>query len=100
VLGLESTEGPRPAAVLEIESAQPLRGELLSFYIDPALGMDGEAIVNLPFPPGSAATLIVRGQELIAPRGNTVLQAGDHVYVLTPSDDRAFVELMFGRPEE
>jgi len=99
-LGLESTEGPRPAAVLEIESAQPLRGELLSFYIDPALGMHGEAIGNLPFPPGSAATLVVRGQELIAPKGNTVLQVGDHVYVLTPPEERAFVELMFGRPEE
>jgi cell volume regulation protein A len=99
-LGLESTEGPRPAAVLEIESAHPLRGELLSFYIDPALGMEGETIGNLPFPPGSAATLIVRGQELIAPKGNTILQAGDHIYVLTPPEERAFVELMFGRPEE
>jgi potassium/hydrogen antiporter len=29
-----------------------------------------------------------------------VLQAGDHVYVLTPPDERAFVELMFGKPEE
>jgi cell volume regulation protein A len=100
LLGLESTEGPRPPAVLEIESAQPLRGELLSFYIDPALGMDGEVIANLPFPPGSAATLIVRGQELIAPKGNSVLQSGDHVYVLTPPEERAFVELMFGRPEQ
>ena len=99
LLGLESTDSPPPAAVLEIESAQPLRGELLSFYIDPALGMEGEVIGNLPFPPGSAATLIVRGQELIAPRGSTVLQAGDHVYVLTPPDERAFVQLMFGRPE-
>jgi cell volume regulation protein A len=99
-LGLESTEAPRPPAVLEVESAQPLRGELLSFYIDPALGMEGEAIGNLPFPPGSAATLIIRGQELIAPKGNTVLHAGDHVYVTTTPDERAFVELMFGRPEQ
>jgi cell volume regulation protein A len=99
-LGLESTEAPRPPAVLEVESAQPLRGELLSFYIDPALGMEGEAIGNLPFPPGSAATLIVRGQELIAPKGNTILHAGDHVYVTTTPDERAFVELMFGRPEQ
>jgi potassium/hydrogen antiporter len=100
LLGLESTEGPRPPAVLEIESGLPLRGELLSFYVDPALAVEGEAIANLPFPPGSAATLIVRGQELIAPKGNTVLQAGDHLYVLTPPDERAFVELIFGRPEE
>ena len=100
-MGLESTEVlPRPPAVLEIESALPLTGDLLTFYVDPDLGVEGESIANLPFPPGTSVTLIVRGQELIAPRGNTVLQAGDHVYVMTTSDERAFVELMFGRPEE
>jgi cell volume regulation protein A len=99
-LGLESGDPPAPKAVLEIESARPLRGELLSFYIDPDLDMDGEAIANLPFPAGSAATLIVRGEELIAPKGNTVLRSGDHVYVLTPPEERAFVQLMFGRPEQ
>lgn len=99
-LGLESTESPSPHAVLEIESAQPLRGELLSFYIDPALGVEGEAIGSLPFPPGSVATMIVRGDDLIAPRGNTVLQAGDHVYILTRPEERDLIELIFGRAEE
>jgi potassium/hydrogen antiporter len=98
-LGLESTGPPSPPAVLEVESAEALQGEILSFYIDPLLGVEGTAVGDLPFPPGAAATMIVRGNELIAPKGNTVLEAGDHLYVLTPQQDRPFIQLMFGRPE-
>ncbi|MDQ3697155.1 MAG: potassium/proton antiporter [Gemmatimonadota bacterium] len=98
-LGLESRVPPAPKAVLEIESMQPLRGELLSFYIDPALAVAGVAIADLPFPDGSAATLIVRGEQLVAPRGTTILEPGDHVYVFGRPEDHAFIQLMFGRPE-
>lgn len=98
-LGLESAEPPSPKAVLEIESMQPLSGELMSFYIDPALAVAGVALHDLPFPDGSAAALIVRGQGLIAPKGNTVMEPGDHIYVFARPEDKPFIQLMFGRPE-
>ncbi|HEX5437604.1 MAG TPA: potassium/proton antiporter [Gemmatimonadaceae bacterium] len=98
-LGLESREPPAPKAVLEIESRQPLRGELMSFYIDPALAVTGVALSDVPFPAGSTVMLLVRGQELIAPRGSTTLEAGDHVYLFARPEDRAMIHLMFGRPE-
>jgi potassium/hydrogen antiporter len=44
--------------------------------------------------------LVVRGTELIAPRGATVLLPGDHVHVFCRREDRPFVELLFGRPSE
>jgi len=98
-LGLEPREPPRPPAVIEIESRLPLTGELLSFYVDAALAVTGVPLAELPFPEGSAATLIVRGRELIAPKGQTALQAGDHVYVFARPEDLPFIQLMFGRPE-
>ncbi len=98
-LGLDVAEPPAPKAVIEIESMQPLAGELMSFYIDTALAVSGVQISELPFPEGAAATLIVRGQELIAPKGNTTLEPGDHVYVFARPEDRALIQLMFGRPE-
>jgi cell volume regulation protein A len=97
--GLESAEPPAPQAVLEIESVQPLNGELLSFYIDDALPVCGVPLADIPFPDGTAVTLIVRGRELLAPKGSTVLSTGDHVYVFTPTQEVALVQLMFGRPE-
>ncbi len=99
-LGLHSGEGPAPPAVLQIESRTPLKGEVLSFAIDPALAVVGLPLAELPFPEGAAATLIVRGDELIAPRGSTTLQPGDHLYIVSRPEDRAFVQLLFGRPED
>lgn len=100
LLRLESGEPPAPSAVLQIESLQPLSGELRSFYVDEALAVAGQRLGDLPFPAESAATLIVRGQRLIAPLPDVVLLPGDHVYVLSEPADHSFIELMFGRPEE
>ena len=99
-LGLASREPEPPKAVLEITSMQQLSGELLSFHVDEALAVTGVPIADLPFPDGAAATLIVRGRELIAPKGQTVLEVGDHVYIFARPEDRGFIQLMFGRPEE
>ncbi len=99
-LGIGALEPPAPPAVLEIESLRPLRGRLKSFYIDPAVAVAGVALADLPFPDGAAATLIVRGEELVAPRGATTLEPGDHVYVFSRTEDEGLIQLMFGRPEE
>ena len=98
-LGLQQAEVPAPQAVLAIESRLPLEGELMSFYVDEALVVTGASLRDLDFPEGSSVTLIVRGNRLIPPRGSTVLQAGDHVYVLAQPEDKPLIQLMFGRPE-
>jgi cell volume regulation protein A len=98
-LGLESRDPPRPPAVLEIESRKQLTGELLSFYVDDSLAVAGVPLAELPFPESAAVTLLVRGDALIAPKGDTTLVEGDHVYVFARPEDRPFVLLLFGRPE-
>jgi potassium/hydrogen antiporter len=99
-LGLESREPPAPHAVLAIESRVPLQGELMSFYIDDALVVSGVRLDELDFPDGASVALIVRGNQLIPPKGSTVLLPGDHVYVVVQPEDRPLIQLMFGRPEE
>jgi len=99
-LGLQSNEPPAPQAVLAIESRQPLQGELMSFYIDHAVAVVGVPLEELPLPDGSAVALIIRGAQLVPPKPGTVLQAGDHVHVIAPPEDRPFIQLMFGREEE
>ncbi|MEO7137067.1 MAG: potassium/proton antiporter [Gemmatimonadales bacterium] len=99
-LGLQSKEAPAPQAVLAIESRQPLQGELMSFYIDDALVVTGVPVADLPLPDGAAVALIIRGNALVPPVPGTTLQAGDHVHVIARPGDRAFIQLMFGRPEE
>ena len=99
-LELDVDEPPRPHAVLELESMEPLRGELMTFYVDEALAVTGVPLADLPFPDGAAAALIIRGSDMIPPRGTTTLEPGDYVYVFARPEDREFMLLMFGRPEE
>lgn len=97
--GLEADTPPPPAAVLEIETAQPLNAELVSFYVTPAIAAAGVSLADLPFPEGAAISMIVRGNDLIPPKGSTMLEPGDHVYVITRSEDLREMQLLFGRPE-
>jgi potassium/hydrogen antiporter len=97
---LRADEKPTPAAVLEISSMRPLEGDLMSFYIDPSLAVSGARLSQIPFPPGCAAVLLVRGGDLEACQGDTELRPGDHVYVFCHPQDRPLLELLFGRPQE
>ncbi len=99
-LGIEAPRPPAPHALLAIESRVPLEGDLMSYYIDEALVVCGLRLDELDFPEGASVALIVRGHRLIAPKGGTRLLPGDHVYLVTQEEDRPFIQLMFGRPEE
>jgi cell volume regulation protein A len=96
---LEVAEPPAPAAALEVNSLQLLKGEILSYFIDETLAVCGVPLSRIKFPEGSSMILVVRGQELLAARGYTVLQPGDHVYVFMRPEDRPYIELLFGRAE-
>lgn len=100
IFGMEVDEPPRPHAILELESMTPLRGELMTFYVDEALAVASVPLADLPFPDGAAAALIIRNDEMIPPKGTTVLMPGDYIYVFARPEDKQFMLLMFGKPEE
>jgi cell volume regulation protein A len=99
-LGLEAPDVPTPTAALEINSNRLLQGDLLSFYITDVLAVSNMPLSKIPFPPHTSVVLLVRGEQLIAPRGSTVLMPGDHVYVFCRPEDHPFLELLFGRSQE
>jgi cell volume regulation protein A len=99
-LGVQVHGPPPPASLLEIVSARPLRSELLSIQLKPACAVAGARIADVPFPEGSAALLIVRDEELIAPRGETVLCVGDQVFVFCRPEDKPTLDLLFGSETE
>jgi cell volume regulation protein A len=56
-------------------------------------------LADLPLPQSASVMLIVRERDLIAPRGDTTLEVGDHVYLLSRPEDGPTVQLLFGRAE-
>jgi potassium/hydrogen antiporter len=99
-LDLVGDSPPKPSAVLEINSSQPLKGDILSYFIHQASAACGASLVDLSIPPDAVVALIVRGDQLVAPRGGTKLLAGDHVYVFCRPEDRPLMSLIFGQQEE
>ncbi|MCE5267098.1 MAG: potassium/proton antiporter [Planctomycetaceae bacterium] len=98
-LRLAVPESPAPSAILEINSAHPLNAEIASFLIDPAASVCDVLLSEIGLPPDASVMLVVRGNDLIAPRGRTRLLAGDHAYVFFRAADRVYVQLLFGRRE-
>ncbi|HMN41909.1 MAG TPA: potassium/proton antiporter [Phycisphaerales bacterium] len=99
-MNLHVDQTPTPRAVLEINALRPLDADLISFCIDPSLAVAGATLAQIAFPPGAAAVMLVRGDSLLPCRGDTRLNAGDHVYIFCPPADRPFIELLFGRPQQ
>lgn len=97
LLRLKADVPPPPPATVEVTSARPLEEGLMTFYIHPASAAAGAEIQELPFPKDAAVILIARGEELVAPRGHTSLQPGDHVHVFSRPEDAAMIRLLFGQ---
>jgi len=98
-LKVDAPPQPVPHATLEITSTALFDGELLSFCLDASLVVCDTPIREIPFPEGASIALVVRGQELVAARGSTVLRAGDQVYVFCRPADERLIGLLFGRAE-
>lgn len=60
------------------------RGELaiVTEKLEPGAPAEGRRIADLPLPPDCLVMAVVRGEEILVPRGDTVLQAGDEVLAL------------------
>jgi cell volume regulation protein A len=99
-LGVAADEPPAPPALLEVASAEILEGgEITSFYIEPSSAVKGASISDLPLPSSCTVVLLIRGREVIPPRGSTKIAAGDHIYLLSREEDLPFISLIFGKRE-
>jgi potassium/hydrogen antiporter len=98
-LGLGRSAHMGATLALELDSAEPLKGKLVSFYVDDALAVTGVAIGELPLSGGSAVILLVRDHTLTPPEPTTVITPGDHVYLVVQPDDLPLIQLLFGRAE-
>lgn len=58
---------------------------------------DGAMVADLPWPTSAVLTSITRGSDVVVPRGNVVLQAGDDIVVLATTEDAEAVRSLVGR---
>jgi potassium/hydrogen antiporter len=95
LLRLEEALPPEPAASIDITTSEPMREEQRTFFIAPASPAADRMLSELPLPEDVTIMLIVRGGQLIAPRGTTRLAVGDHAFVLCAPHHVAAVAAVF-----
>ncbi|HRJ50913.1 MAG TPA: potassium/proton antiporter, partial [Phycisphaerales bacterium] len=93
-LKLDAPEPPTPAAALEMHSLRPMNGEIHFYHIEPHVAACGVPLSQVRFPDGAAAIMVVRKNDVMAARGYTVLEPGDHVYVFCRAGDEPQIGLI------
>jgi cell volume regulation protein A len=72
---------PTPALSVEINALRQVDGEILDYTVKPRTYVVGQRLRDLALPDGVVVSLVVRGRDVVMPRGTTVLMPGDHVFV-------------------
>ena len=94
-LGLLSAAPPTHEAPIEVGESSPL--DLLDFVVAHDHAIAGAAVREVGLPRTAIIAVVVRGDDSIPPRGSTVLQPGDRLFVLVPHSMRPAVEDVFSR---
>ena len=94
-LGLLSPAPPVQEAPLEVGHLTKL--DLVDFAVAGDHAVNGSAVRELGLPRSALIAVITRGDETIPPRGATVIESGDRLFVLVPRDMRPDLEDVFAR---
>lgn len=96
-LGLQEPPRPEPGVTLELSSAGPMLGaQVVQYAVTASTPCADRFVRDLGFPQEAVLALVVRGQQVVPPRGSTQLLPGDHVYVVVQPSARALVDRAFG----
>jgi len=91
---------PAPPLSVEINALRAVDGEIVDYTVKPGAAVAGLQLRELARPDGLVVTLVVRGQQVIMPRGATSLEPGDHVFVALRSAVKPLVDRLFAPADE
>jgi cell volume regulation protein A len=94
-LRLVDTPPPVVPKPLSVDEAGPL--DLIEFEVSGADAIAGSAVRELGLPRSALVAVIARGKYTIPPRGSTVIEPGDRLYVLIPQGTRGAIDDVFSR---
>ncbi|WP_102261942.1 potassium/proton antiporter [Mesobacillus jeotgali] len=82
-LGLNGPKKTIPMQSLELISLGKADAEMIEYEMESDNAIVGKTLMEIPFPEGTLVNAIIRNGKLIAPTGNTVIMAGDFLYILS-----------------
>jgi cell volume regulation protein A len=95
-LGLQEVRPPGPAVSLELMTLRDVNADIVDYTVSPGSSLVGKTVQDLQLPDGAVLAMISRASTLIAPRGSTDLQPGDHLFVIAKADTRQRLDEAMG----
>lgn len=84
-----------PAATLEITALGDVDADIVEYSLGHSSPAVGRRISQLALPEHAVMAMISREKKVIAPRGSTLLQAEDQIFIVLKPGIRAFVDYVF-----
>jgi len=85
-LGLLAGSKTRNPFSFELIALQETQSELLEYSVDKGSWLVNHSLQDIPWPQDSLVTAIVRQEEIITPRGDTVIKPKDLLFILLKND--------------
>lgn len=92
---VEKDKGKAPS-LLELMALGKTDSEINHVLVDGDMPIVGKEIQQLNLPDDILFTAIIRKKSIITPRGNTVIEAGDTLYVMNPKQKRKEMKTILG----
>lgn len=87
-LNLVGPKKTTPIYSLELLSLGKADAEMIAYEIEEDAVIVGQTLLEIPFPKGALVNAVIRDDQLITPTGNTVIQKGDFLYILSKRKDK------------
>jgi potassium/hydrogen antiporter len=94
-LRLQVDAPPPPPVSLEITSLRDVEGDIVEYTVTEQSRVAGRRIRETNLPEGAVVAMLVRGGEIIPPRGSTLIEAGDHLFLVMRPGVRPLVNRLF-----
>lgn len=99
-LGLVNEDGDTKYSLLELVALGKTKSEINHLHIHAGMRVIGKELQQLELPEDVLVTAVIRGEQIITPRGNTVIAEGDTLYILGPKSQRERIKEIFSYRED
>lgn len=94
-LGLIEPATAKPAATLEITALGDVDAEIVEYTLSAQSRAVNRRLSQMALPEGVVVAMITRKEKVIPPRGSTVLQPDDHLFIVLKHDYKFMLEKAF-----
>lgn len=98
-LGLTGPEKITPMHTLELVSIGKANAEIIEFVVSDSNSITNRKIMDLELPNSALINAIIRNDQLVTPKGNTTIQSGDILYILTSRESKPLLKKILNETE-